>query len=197
MEKIDQKQKKKYYGIIIKNNKFIMEKEKVKIFNSSKNELPDYGSEKSAGFDIRSDFSKIISESDFIGNGKYVFKNDDNDDKKILLLKPNGRILIPTGLRVAIPDGYELQVRPRSGLALKHGITVLNSPGTIDSDYRGLVGVILLNTSDKTFEIEDGFRIAQGVLNNVKQCDWVDVNSLDDLEKTDRGEGGFGSTGVK
>ena len=101
------------------------------------------------------------------------------------------RILIPTGLYMAIPEGYELQVRPRSGLAIKHGITVLNSPGTVDSDFRGEIGIILINLSDTPFLIEPGMRIAQGVIGSYVKADWIEVESLDE---TDR-KGGFGSTG--
>jgi dUTP pyrophosphatase len=106
---------------------------------------------------------------------------------------PGGRALIPTGLRIAIPPGHELQIRPRSGLALKHGITLPNTPGTIDSDYRGELGVILLNTGAEPFVVTRGMRIAQAVLAPVLRAAWVEVASLDE---TDRGVGGFGSTGV-
>ncbi len=105
---------------------------------------------------------------------------------------PAGRTLIPTGLRVAVPEGHELQVRPRSGLALKHGITLANTPGTIDSDYRGEIGVILLNTSTTAFVVEPGMRIAQAVLAPVLRAEWEEVDTLDE---TARGSGGFGSTG--
>jgi len=109
-------------------------------------------------------------------------------------LKPLQRALIPTGLFIEIPVGYECQVRPRSGLALKKGITVLNSPGTIDADYRGEIGVVLINLSDETFVVEDGERIAQLVFASVKQAQWEVTTELSD---TERGTGGFGSTGVK
>jgi len=105
---------------------------------------------------------------------------------------PGGRKLIPTGLRIAIPEGHELQIRPRSGLALKHGITLPNTPGTIDSDYRGELGVILLNTGSEAFVVERGMRIAQAVLAPVLRAEWEEVAELD---STARGEGGFGSTG--
>jgi len=113
---------------------------------------------------------------------------------KEFLLVPGDRIIVKTGIKVAIPEGYEIQVRPRSGLAFKHGITVLNSPGTIDSDYIGEIGVILINTSNTSFMINKGDRIAQLVLNKVEQIKWIEVLSL---ENTDRGEGGFNSTGKK
>lgn len=111
-----------------------------------------------------------------------------------LTILPGGRALVPTGLRVAVPEGYELQVRPRSGLALKHGITLPNSPGTIDSDYRGEVGVIVLNAGSEPFVVERGMRIAQAVLAPVVRLEWVEVA---ELETTARGEGGFGSTGTR
>lgn len=109
-----------------------------------------------------------------------------------LTLAPGARALVPTGLTIALPEGFEAQVRPRSGLALKHGVTVLNSPGTIDADYRGEVGVILLNTGQDPFTIARGERIAQLVVQRYAQADWVEVESLED---TSRGSGGFGSTG--
>jgi dUTP pyrophosphatase len=151
----------------------------IKVINNSNNELPQYETKGAAGFDLRA----YITE-----------KNNDNpsDGEFYTAIKPNSSKLIPTGLQMAIPEGYELQVRPRSGLAFKKGITVLNSPGTIDSDYRGDIGVILHNTSDKIFIVYNGDRIAQGVLNEVPQGTFIEVESLDE---TDRGEGGFGSTG--
>jgi dUTP pyrophosphatase len=113
-------------------------------------------------------------------------------EDEIVSLKPMGRALVPTGLKVAIPLGYELQVRPRSGLALKFGITCLNSPGTVDSDYRGEVGVILINLGGEDFEIKRGDRIAQGVIARHARIEWKDSEVL---QATARGEGGFGSTG--
>ncbi len=110
-----------------------------------------------------------------------------------VIIKPLARALIPTGLRVAIPQGYELQMRPRSGLALKHGISLVNTPGTIDSDYRGEIGVILINLSDEPFTVMPGDRICQMVLSKVPQLQW---ESVDELPDTDRGDGGFGHTGV-
>lgn len=111
-----------------------------------------------------------------------------------LVIPPGGRALVPTGLRIALPDGYELQVRPRSGLALKHGIVLPNSPGTIDSDYRGELQVIVMNAGSTAFTVERGMRIAQAVLAPVVRLAWVETESLD---ATARGEGGFGSTGVR
>ncbi len=142
----------------------------VKIINTSQNDLPKYETSASAGIDVRANLTTAI------------------------VLKPLERILVKTGLFLEIPEGYEAQVRPRSGLALKNGITVLNSPGTIDADYRGEVGVILINLSNQEFTIENGERIAQIVFAKVEQAEWLEVNSL---SETERGEGGFGSTGVK
>lgn len=140
------------------------------IINKSTNELPAYETIASAGLDIRA----FIEEP--------------------IILKPFERKLVKTGLFLEIPVGFEAQVRPRSGLALKNGITVLNSPGTIDADYRGEVGVILINLSQENFEIQSGDRIAQLVFAKVEQASWVKV---DTLSETERGEGGFGSTGKK
>ena len=110
-----------------------------------------------------------------------------------LIIPAHGRALVPTGMFIAVPPGYEAQVRPRSGLALKKGITVLNTPGTIDADYRGEVGVILFNTTDEDFEVNFGDRIAQLVLNKIEQIEWEEV---DDLDETERGQGGFGHTKI-
>jgi len=139
------------------------------ITNTSSNELPSYGTAMSAGVDLRADL-----ESDVV-------------------LAPGQRQLIPTGLSIALPAGMEGQIRPRSGLAFKHGITVLNSPGTIDADYRGEVKVLLVNHGDKAFTIAHGERIAQLVVARYVQVDWRLTDSLDD---TKRGAGGFGHTGV-
>ncbi len=141
----------------------------IEIINKSKHDLPKYETSFSAGMDLRA-----------------------NLDKSVELL-PLDRCIIPTGLFIALEQGYEAQVRPRSGLAAKKGITVLNSPGTIDADYRGEIGVILVNLSKEPFIIEDGERIAQLVIAKHEQVQWSLVESLD---KTDRGEGGFGSTGL-
>ena len=132
--------------------------------------LPAYETPGAAGADLRANFPDRLSRS----------------------IAPGARALIPTGLSMAIPQGFEVQVRPRSGLALKNGITLANSPGTIDSDYRGEVGVIILNTSDTAFEVSHGMRIAQIVVAPVAQATFEHVEALDD---TDRGAGGFGSTG--
>ena len=143
---------------------------KIQLINRSKHPLPAYATSLSAGMDLRANLDQPV------------------------VLKPLGRALVPTGLYMALPAGYEAQVRPRSGLALKKGITVLNTPGTIDADYRGEVGVVLVNLSDEAFVIEDGERIAQLVVARHEQAEWVEVEQLDE---TERGEGGFGHTGKK
>lgn len=143
---------------------------KVQIINKSKHALPTYATIASAGMDLRANLSEPI------------------------VLKPLQRCLVPTGLYMALPVGYEAQVRPRSGLAIKKGITVLNTPGTIDADYRGEVCVILVNLSAEDFVIEDGERIAQMVIARHEQIEWQAVEVLDD---TERGAGGFGHSGVK
>ena len=143
---------------------------KIKIVNKSHHPLPAYATELSAGMDLRANIDEPI------------------------VLKPMERRLVPTGLHIALPVGYEAQVRPRSGLALKKGITVLNAPGTVDADYRGDVGVILINLSDEPFIIEDGERIAQMVIALHEHAEFIPVDVLDE---TERGEGGYGHTGVK
>lgn len=145
----------------------------VKVYNASKNPLPQYETFGSAGMDIRAMLDAPVA------------------------IHPGNRMLIPTGLYVEIPVGYEIQVRPRSGLALKKGITVLNTPGTVDSDYRNGIGVILINLGQDDFIVESGDRIAQIVLNQVPQIEWIPVNSTEELSSTDRGLGGFGSTNIK
>jgi dUTP pyrophosphatase len=143
---------------------------KVKVLNHSKNDLPKYETLLSAGMDVRANLTESIC------------------------LNPLERKLIPTGIFLEIPAGFECQVRPRSGLAFKNGITVLNSPGTIDADYRGEVGVLLINLSTEPFVVENGERIAQLVFSKVEQIEFELVGAL---SETDRGTGGFGSTGVK
>ena len=140
---------------------------KVQIINRGHHALPTYATALSAGMDLRANITEPI------------------------VLKPLERCLVPTGLFMALPEGYEAQVRPRSGLALKKGITVLNSPGTVDADYRGEVGVILVNLSNEEFIIEDGERIAQMVIARYEQVEWEEVEVLSD---TERGAGGFGHT---
>ena len=143
---------------------------KVKIVNKSKHDLPHYATNQSAGMDLRAMLDQPI------------------------VLKTLERTLVKTGLFIELPIGYEAQIRPRSGLAFKKGITVLNSPGTIDSDYRGEIGVILVNLSDEEFVINDGERVAQMVIAKYEQANWDEVI---ELIETQRGSGGFGSTGVK
>lgn len=142
----------------------------IKVVNRGHQQLPVYATPQSAGMDLRANIEVPIT------------------------LHPMERRLIPTGLHIALPEGYEAQVRPRSGLALKHGLTVLNSPGTIDADYRGEIGVLLINLSQEDFVINDGERIAQMVIARHEQADFVVVEELD---QTERGEGGYGHTGVK
>lgn len=143
---------------------------KIKIINNSRHALPSYETLASAGMDLRANISETIT------------------------LQPMQRILVPTGLFLELPVGYEAQVRSRSGLALKKGISCLNSPGTIDADYRGEVGVILINLSNEAFVIEDGERIAQMIIAKHERAEWMEVSQL---TETERGAGGFGSTGVK
>ena len=158
----------------------------IPVINKSSNELPEYAHKGDAGFDLRANVEEIE-------NNNYLF-NAIRFNTTTIILNPGGRVLIPTGLYMAIPEGYELQIRPRSGLALKHGITVLNTPGTIDADYRGEIMVLLINFSTEDFVINDGERIAQMVLAKHEQCDFIEVNELDE---TERGAGGYGHTGVK
>jgi dUTP pyrophosphatase len=143
---------------------------KIKIVNNSHHPLPQYATEHAAGMDLRA--------------------NIDSD----IVLTPLERKLIPTGLFLEIPEGYEAQIRPRSGLALKSGVTVLNSPGTIDADYRGEVGIILINMSDQNFVIKDGDRICQMIIARHEKAEWTEVENLAESE---RGSGGFGHTGKK
>ena len=136
--------------------------------------LPSYETEQAAGLDLRANLKPETREFG-------------------IEIAPNTRALIPTGLHIAVPTGFEMQVRPRSGLALKKGVTLVNAPGTIDADYRGEVGVILINHGDAPFVVQHGERIAQMVLAPVTRCDW---QLVEDLDETERGQGGFGSTGV-
>lgn len=162
---------------------------KVQVINKSGNELPEYETPQSAGMDLRADLWSINEKFLF---DAHVVRRLDNTISHIII-EPGGRALIPTELYTAIPAGYEVQIRPRSGLALKHGVTVLNTPGTIDADYRNGWGVILMNHDNKAFEVYQGDRIAQAVLAKVEQIEWQEVSELD---STDRGLAGFGSTGV-
>lgn len=142
---------------------------KIQIINKSKHALPQYATALSAGMDLRANIDTPI------------------------LLKPMQRKLVPTGLYIALPEGFEAQIRPRSGLALKKGITLLNTPGTIDADYRGEIGVIVVNLSEEDFIIEDGERIAQMVIACYEKAEWEEVEVLGE---TERGDGGFGHTGT-
>ena len=143
---------------------------KINVVNRGHQQLPAYATPQSAGMDLRANIEEPI------------------------IIKPLERKLIGTGLHIALPEGYEAQIRPRSGLALKHGLTVLNSPGTVDADYRGEIMVLLINLSDKDFVVNDGERIAQMVIAKHDQGDFIEVEVLDE---TERGEGGYGHTGVK
>lgn len=158
---------------------------KIKIVNKSKNALPEYATIMSAGLDLRADFS---NESKDVADATLI----DRGEVKTISIKPGARRLIKTGLFIALPIGKEAQIRPRSGLAIKKGVTVLNSPGTIDADYRGEIGVIIINHSNEDVTIEDGERICQMVITNYDQAEWEEVETLDE---TERGEGGFGHTG--
>ena len=143
---------------------------KINAINRGRQPMPTYATSQSAGMDLRAHLEEPV------------------------VLHPMERRLIPTGLHIALPEGYEAQVRPRSGLALKHGLTVLNAPGTIDADYRGEIGVVLINLSQEDFTINDGERIAQLVVARYEQ---VEFSLVETLDETERGEGGYGHTGVK
>lgn len=163
---------------------------KVAVINLSNNSLPKYESKGAAGMDVRADFSRVTPQNPIklYGSGEFDF------EKKMLRLDPMSRALIPTGIKVALPEGVEMQVRPRSGMALKKGITVINTPGTVDEDYRGEVGIPVINLSNEEVWIETGERICQFVFNVVEHAEWEPVDTLDE---TERGEGGFGHSGVK
>jgi dUTP pyrophosphatase len=143
---------------------------KIKIVNRSKHALPAYETEASAGMDLRANLTKEI------------------------ILKPLERYLVPTGLFIELPVGYEAQIRPRSGLAIKKGVSLLNTPGTIDADYRGEIKIILVNLSNEEFIVRDGERIAQMIISKVEKAQWVEV---EELQETQRGAGGFGHTGTE
>lgn len=147
-----------------------MERLKVKIINKSHNQLPEYGTFEASGMDVRA----------WLPEGSVT-------------LRPGQRALIPTGLYIQLPRGYECQIRPRSGLALKHGLTVLNTPGTIDADYRGEIGIILINLGEYDYEVKDGERICQMVVKSYSKVEWQPVERLD---RTEREDGAFGHTGV-
>lgn len=147
-----------------------MERLKVKIINKSHHPLPEYGTFEAAGMDVRA----------YLPEGS-------------ITLKPGQRGLIPTGLYMQLPQGYECQIRPRSGLALNYGLTILNSPGTVDADYRGEIGIILINLSDNDYEVKDGERICQMVIKSYTKVEWEPVKELD---RTTREKGAFGHTGT-
>lgn len=167
---------------------------KVNVVTISPNPLPQYETPKSAGMDIRADFSRVTPENPIKawGNAEVIFAGE-HHTKTLLRLDPGARALIPTGLFSAIPEGYEIQLRPRSGLAIKKGLNLINCIGTIDADYRQEWGVPVVNQGLETIWIEDGERICQAVLNKVELIEWVEVKSLDSTERA----GGFGSTGTK
>jgi len=170
-----------------------MKKVTVQIFNKGNQPIPQYETINSAGVDLRADFTGKKKSEDFLGSGGYSYWEE---SEELTLFAKGGRVLIPTGLHIALPEGYELQIRPRSGLALKHGITIVNTPGTIDADYRGEIGVILINTDPHhSLVIKAGERICQAVIKKCEQIEWEVVKSQDDLGSTERGEGGFGHTG--
>lgn len=162
----------------------------VHVIKNTSNELPKYETLASAGMDLRAELSLFNPRLSY--NTDIIWTLDNKCDH--VCINPGGRALIPTGLQMALPIGYEAQVRPRSGLALKHGLTVLNSPGTIDADYRGDVGVVLINHGKEPFKICTGDRIAQLVITKHERVDFVEVEVL---TETDRGIGGFGHTGSK
>jgi len=143
---------------------------KIKIVNTSQHDVPEYKTISSAGMDVYANLEHPVS------------------------LQPLQRELIPTGLFIELPEGYEAQIRPRSGLCIKHGITVLNSPGTIDADYRGEIGIIVINLSDKEYTINDGERLCQMIIARHERIEW---NIVEELSETGRGQGGFGHTGIK
>ena len=146
---------------------------KVKVYSTSKHPLPQYATKQSAGLDLRANIDAPIT------------------------INPRERVLVPTGLHIQLPESFEATIQPRSGLALKKGITCLNSPGCVDADYRGDVGVILINHGTEPFTVNDGERIAQMIISKYEQAEWEPVSSIEDLEATERGEQGFGHSGIK
>lgn len=167
---------------------------KVQVVNISNNQLPQYETPASAGLDIRADFSRVTPQNPIktFGDAEIIFAGDGHR-KVMLRLEPGSRALVPTGIFTAIPEGYEIQIRPRSGLAIKKGLNVINCVGTIDADYRNEWGVPVTNQGLETIWIEDGERICQAILNKVERIEWEQVS---ELNKTER-NGGFGSTGTK
>jgi dUTP pyrophosphatase len=160
---------------------------KIPIVNKSINPLPEYANPGDAGLDLRADFSGKL-------NDKFFHFADFDEVRQVLLIFPGGRALVPTNLLTAIPEGYEVQIRPRSGLALREGITVLNTPGTIDAPFRNGWGIIIINLGEEVFEIAQGDRIAQAVLNKFEKIEWEPV---DVLPESKRGLTGFGDSGIK
>ncbi|KWR52349.1 dUTP diphosphatase [Bacteroides stercoris] len=146
---------------------------KIKIYSTSKHPLPQYATQQSAGLDLRANIDSSVT------------------------INPGERVLVPTGLHIQLPYGYEARIQPRSGLALKKGITCLNSPGCVDADYRGEIGIILINHGTEPFTVNDGERVAQMVISKYEQAEWNPVSSIEDLEATERGTQGFGHTGTE
>ncbi len=167
---------------------------KVQVVNISNNNLPQYETPASAGLDIRADFSRVTPQNPIktFGDAEVIFSGAAYK-KTMLRLEPGSRALVPTGIFTAIPEGYEVQIRPRSGLAIKKGLNVINCVGTIDADYRNEWGIPITNQGFETVWIEDGERICQAILNKVERIEWEQVS---ELNKTER-NGGFGSTGTK
>lgn len=167
---------------------------KINVINISNNRLPQYETPQSAGLDIRADFSRVTPQNPIkiFGEGEIIFAGEGHPIT-MLRLEPGSRALIPTGIFTAIPKGYEVQLRPRSGLAIKKGLNLINCLGTIDADYRAEWGIPLVNQGLETVWIENGERICQAILNKVEQIEWNVVESLDKTERN----GGFGSTGTK
>lgn len=167
----------------------------VNVINNSENKLPQYETKGSAGFDIRVDFSRVTPENTIkvYGDAEVVFAGEGHT-KTMIRLEPMTRALLPTGLFTAIPEGWQVSFRPRSGMAIKKGLTLINTPSLIDCDYRGEWKLPVINLGQETVWIEDGERICQGVLEQVNHIEWNEVNTLDE---TERGKGGFNSTGSK
>jgi dUTP pyrophosphatase len=163
---------------------------KVDVVNQGINELPRYAKPGDSGMDLRANFSNGLNEDLMWG---CAF----DAEREVLIMFSGGRCIVPTGLYTAFPPGYEIQVRGRSGLAIKNGIQVLNAPGTIDSSYRGELGVILMNSGSEPFEIVHGDRIAQAILAKVCLVEWNELASLEQLSASDRGKTGFGDSGIK
>lgn len=170
---------------------------KVQIYNNSNNKNPEYSTRTDAGCDIRADFSRITPDNPIkiYGDGGTVYAGEGHP-LTMLRLEPGSRAIIPTGIYTAIPEGYEVQIRPRSGLAIKKGLNLINCVGTIDTGYRNEWGIPVVNQGFETVWIEDGERIAQAILNKFEKIEWENVRHLSDLTGEDRG-GGFGHSGTK